>query len=108
VSAETSVEAGVFGTLKAKLSGGLRGGSTVREELVVTAPTDQGLLKVMAEAGVILAIDEMHKASDGFRLQLAEMLKAASNLGRGYPKVAIVGTTADASELVRQDAVSIG
>lgn len=104
VSAETSVEAGVFGTLKAKLSGGLRGGSTVREELVVTAPTDQGLLKVMAEAGVILAIDEMHKASDGFRLQLAEMLKAASNLGRGYPKVAIVGTTADASELVRQDA----
>jgi hypothetical protein len=100
---EASAEAGVFGTLKAKLRGDITESRTTRRELVVRAPTDQGLLDVMADARVILAMDEMHKASDGFRLQLAEMLKATANLGRGYPKVVVLGTTADASDLVRQD-----
>ena len=45
----------------------------------------------------------MHKASDGFRLQLAEVVKSVSNLGRGYPKIVVLGTTADASQLVERD-----
>jgi hypothetical protein len=57
----------------------------------------------MAEHQVILAIDEMHKASDGFHLQLAELVKGASNLGQRFPRIAIVGTTLDASKLVERD-----
>jgi hypothetical protein len=102
-SVEGSVEAGVFATLKARLTGRLEESETTRSELVVTAPTDHGLLNVMADTEVTIAIDEMHKASDGFRPQLAEMIKAASNLGRRYPRMVVLGTTADASELVKQD-----
>jgi hypothetical protein len=35
-------------------------------ELVIKSPTVHGLLKVMAESRVVVAIDEMHNASDGF------------------------------------------
>lgn len=100
---EGSVEAGVFATLKAKVRGEYKKTDTRREELYVTSPTDQGFLNVLADTQVTVAIDEMHKAPDGFRLQLAELIKAASNLGRGYPRIVVLGTTADASELVRQD-----
>jgi GTPase SAR1 family protein len=102
-SAEAEVGGGIFGTITARFKGRVDKSDKRTEQLVVTTPTDQGLLNVMADARVILAIDEMHKASEGFRLQLAEMIKAASNLGRGYPKVVVLGTTADASDLVRQD-----
>jgi GTPase SAR1 family protein len=97
------VGGGVFATLTAKLTGKLSQSDSRTEELVVTTPTDQGLLRLMNEARVILAIDEMHKASDGFRLQLAEMLKAVSTLNLDYPSVVVLGTTADATDLVRED-----
>lgn len=102
-SVEGEVSAGVFATLTAKFRGRLDESDIRTEQLVVTTPTDQGLLSVMAQSRVVLAIDEMHKASEGFRLQLAELIKAASNLGQAYPKIVVLGTTADASELVRQD-----
>ncbi|MDQ2743004.1 MAG: ATP-binding protein [Chloroflexota bacterium] len=100
---EGSVEAGVFAALKAKLSGELTESESRREELLVTSPTDQGFLKVLADAEITIAIDEMHKSSDGFRLQLADLIKAASNQGLPYPRIVVLGTTADAEELVRQD-----
>ncbi len=100
---EGSAEVGVFATLKAKVRGETTESDTLLEELLVTSPTDQGFLNVLAAAQITLAIDEMHKASEGFRLQLAELIKAASNLGRGYPRIIVLGTTVDASELVRQD-----
>jgi AAA domain len=104
---ESSVEgetgASLFATLTARVRGRIGESNTRTEQLVVTTPTDHGLLKLMADAKLILAIDEMHKASEGFRLQLAEMIKATSNLGRDYPRIVVLGTTADASDLVRQD-----
>jgi hypothetical protein len=57
----------------------------------------------MADSQVVLAIDEMHKASDSFRRHLAEFIKAASNLGRGHPQVVVLGTTTDAAKLVERD-----
>jgi hypothetical protein len=100
---EGEISGGIFATLSARIRGQVSESDTTTEQFVVTTPTDQGLLTVMADARVVLAIDEMHKATDGFRLQLAEMIKAASNLGRDYPKVIVLGTTASASSLVRQD-----
>jgi hypothetical protein len=97
------VSGGIFATLTAKITGKVSESDKTVEQLVVTAPTDQGFLRVMADAGLILAIDEMHKANDGFRLQLAEMIKATNNLGREYPKIVVLGTAADASDIVRQD-----
>lgn len=100
---EGEVGGGLFGTITAKVRGGLKESDTRTEQLVVTTPTDQGLLKLMANAKIVLAIDEMHKASEGFRLQLAEMIKAVGNLGLKYPRIVILGTTADAGDLVAQD-----
>jgi RecA/RadA recombinase len=102
--AEVSVEGGgSFIPLKARFRGSTDRETVKRTELLVTTPTDQGLLNVMADGRLTLVIDEMHKASDGFRLQLAELIKSASNLGRGYPRVVVLGTTSDASELVERD-----
>src|SRR5207249_356795 len=89
--------------LTARIMGRVEQSTEAQSELMVTTPTDQGLLNVMADSQLVLAIDEMHKASDGFRIQLAEMIKAVSNLGRQYPRIVILGTTADATELVRRD-----
>lgn len=100
---EGEISGGIFATLTARLRGQVSESDTTTEQFVVTTPTDQGLLTVMADARLVLAIDEMHKATDGFRLQLAEMIKAASNLGRDFPRVIVLGTTASASSLVRQD-----
>jgi hypothetical protein len=102
-STEGGAEVGLFSALRARLNLRADQGETRRRELVVTTPTDQGLLEVMAEDQIILAVDEMHKADDSFRAQLAEMIKAASNLGLAYPKILVLGTTLDASRLVAHD-----
>lgn len=100
---EGEIGGGLFGTITAKVRGGLKESDTRTEQLVVTTPTDQGILKLLADARIVLAIDEMHKASEGFRLQLAGMINAVSNLGLAYPKSVILGRTAEASDLVAQD-----
>jgi type II secretory pathway predicted ATPase ExeA len=102
-SAEAGIEIGLFATLKARLGGGGEREKTIRSELIVTTPTDQGFLEIMADHRMVFAIDEMHTASDGFRLQLAELIKATSNMGRGFPKIVILGTSLDASRLVARD-----
>jgi len=100
---EGSVEAGVFGTLKAKIRGQTDERTQTTSELVVTEPTDHGLIRILSEGQIIIAIDEMHKASDAFRRQLAELIKAVSTYGAGYPQIVVLGTTDDARNLVEQD-----
>ncbi len=100
---EDAIEAGLFSVLRASSKSGAESAETTRHEFVVTTPTDQGLLRAMADDRVILAVDEMHKADDAFRAQLAEFIKAVSNLGEGFPKVIVLGTTLDASRLVAHD-----
>ncbi|WP_197289153.1 AAA family ATPase [Nocardia sp. NRRL S-836] len=104
VSATGESDVSFFGMLKAKIK--LKGESTGSErlELVVSSPTDQGFLHIAADAKVTIVIDEMHKSSPSFRQQLAEMIKAANNLGEGYARFVLIGTTLDASKLVDHDA----
>lgn len=102
-SVEGSADVRFIGAIRAKLGGAVLSSKTTTSELVVKSPTEHGLLQVMAESEVVLAIDEMHKASDGFRLQLAEFIKAVSNRGLGYPQIIVLGTTTDAARLVERD-----
>jgi hypothetical protein len=102
-SAEGGLDIGAFLPLRARFGGRRERSEARRTELVVTTPTDHGLLEIMADEQMIVAVDEMHKASDDFRQQLAEMIKASSNLGRGFPKIVVLGTTVDASKLVERD-----
>jgi hypothetical protein len=102
-AAEVSTGTGQFVPLKARLTGKLERTSTTNRELVVRTPTDQGLLEVMAHHRLIIGVDEMHKADGRFREQLAEMIKAVNTQGLQYPKVVVLGTAAEASELVALD-----
>jgi len=102
-SVEGSTEIGWSGILKARLAGRLDESRTVKKELSVKSPTDQGFLNVLADHRVVLVIDEMHTASEGFRLQLARMIKASANLNRRFPQIVVLGTTADAAALVAVD-----
>lgn len=94
---------GGFVPFVARFRGAQERGETSRRDLVVTTPTDQGMLELMADEQLILVIDEMHKASDGFRVQLADFIKSTSILGRGYPRLVVLGTTSDATKLVERD-----
>ncbi len=76
---EGSTEAGFFGAVRARLAPSVQSAKTSVAELVVKSPTEHRLLQAMAEARVILAVDEMHRASGAFRSQLAEFIKASSN-----------------------------
>jgi hypothetical protein len=100
---EAGVDVGVFTPLRARFTGRRERQETIRTELLVRSPTDQGFLEIMADREMVLVIDEMHKASDGFRLQLAELIKATINLGRGFPIIVVLGTALDASRLVAHD-----
>src|SRR5688500_761158 len=44
-----------------------------------------------------------YKASEVFKAQIVEMIKAVNNQGLGYPKVVLLGTTANALEMVALD-----
>lgn len=99
----SEVEGGIWGAFKAKLGGQVSSGSVSRTELLVRSPTDQGFLRALADAEIVIAFDEMHKASDGFRMQLAELIKASANLGMAYPRFVVLGTTGDAGDLVQRD-----
>lgn len=102
-SVEGSAETSQFLPLKARLTGRLEQKTTARRELVVRTPTDQGLLELMADARLIVAVDEMHKADLAFRENLAEMIKAVNTQGLAYPKIVVLGTAAEASQLVELD-----
>ena len=103
LAVEGTAEVGLFGMVRGRLSPTAQSSKTTITELAIKSPTDQGLLQVMAESRVVLAIDEMHKATHGFQIQLAEFIKAASNLGRQYPQIVVLGTTTDAAKLVERD-----
>jgi hypothetical protein len=102
-SGQAALEAGFFGALKATFRGTREISQTASNEFVVKSPTEQRLLEVMADARIVLAIDEMHKASDSFRTQVAEVIKAASNLGQNFPQIVVLGTATDAGKLVEHD-----
>lgn len=77
--------------------------SGVTRELVVTTPTDLSILDILADAEVTLVIDEMHRATDKLRGDLATLVKAVRTADRDYPRIVLVGTSFDAERLSEAD-----
>lgn len=70
---------------------------------LTTSPTDVGLIDILRERRVLLVIDEMHRASEELRQDLSDFIRASHGQNVSWPKVVLIGTSSDASELVRID-----
>lgn len=77
-------------------------GKDTTTRLVVSSPTDQAVLRIIDEARLIIAIDEMHAASEIFRAELASFIKV-SRIGARNSTLVLIGTSADPQKLVSSD-----
>lgn len=73
------------------------------QELLVSSPTEVGVLEIMNQRPRILVIDELHKASSKFKEALADFMKSIVNRRLDNLRLAIVGTVHQPSELVKYD-----
>lgn len=108
VGAEVSSElSGGLSWIKAKMGGKVSAsteeGEALTKELIVTSPSDGTVIGLAERKGLALVIDELHKASDSFRNELTTFLKAYSNRSCKSFKIVLLGTTSDATALVRAD-----
>jgi len=78
-------------------------GQTREEEVIVTSPTSSRVLEVCEANGLVLLIDELHKASDSFSEELANFLKAYGNANCRAFKIILLGTASEATRLVTID-----
>lgn len=75
----------------------------VEESVVVTSPTDSKLLDLCEDAGLVLVLDELHRASQAFSQELADFIKAFGNANCRRFKLVLLGTSSEASKLVQID-----
>lgn len=75
----------------------------LEEEFAVTSPTDSRVIEVCEAAGVVLLIDELHRATPELTDQLARFLKAYGNANCARFRIVLLGTSSDATRLVRFD-----
>jgi hypothetical protein len=79
------------------------GGTVVEEQFTVTSPTDSKLIEICEKAGVVLLLDELHRATPEFSADLAKFIKSYGNANCHAFKLVLLGTAADASKLVSSD-----
>ncbi|WP_166804938.1 ATP-binding protein [Cryobacterium sp. Sr8] len=89
-----------FGFVKAEAGGTLT--DERRRRLVISSPTDTAVISVLSEAKLVLVIDEMHRATDSFRTELVNFIKATRAGAEGFNLV-LIGTSLDAKLLVASD-----
>lgn len=75
--------------------------TTVRQ-FVVTSPTDSRLNELIRSHNLTVVLDEMHRATDEFRSQLGDWIKA-TRTGGGDFSLVLIGTSMDAERLVTPD-----
>ncbi|WP_435020182.1 AAA family ATPase [Tundrisphaera sp. TA3] len=73
------------------------------EQLVVTSPTDSKIIEICETEGLILIIDEVHRSTSNFLDELAKFLKAYGNANCRRFRIVLLGTSSDATRLVRRD-----
>lgn len=80
-------------------------GSTeqTEEQFSVTSPTDSKLIEICEAAGVVLLIDELHRATAEFTVDLSKFIKSYGNANCHNFKIVLLGTSSDASRLVSSD-----
>lgn len=75
----------------------------IEEEFVVTSPTDSRIVEICERAGVILLLDELHRANSEFNSDLSKFLKIFGNASCRRFRIVLLGTSSDASRLVSSD-----
>lgn len=100
ISSSGEMEGSFLGTLKAKMASGEQSGSEATMELLIRTPTDAGVLRVMRDASLIILIDELHQANDGFRRDLAYLIKSLSDSNFDFPVLIVAGTSTQPALLV--------
>lgn len=101
---EASAKTGIFNALIAsKKTKSTTTGTVEEAELIVTSPTDSKLIEICETAGVVLLIDELHRASSEFASDLAKFIKSYGNASCQNFKIVLLGTSSDASRLVSSD-----
>lgn len=106
-AASTEVAGDFFQVLKAKLTGSLsanhENGKTETIELLVSSPTESKIIDICEQNGILLVIDELHRATQALTNDLSAFLKAYANKGCKKFKIALLGTENEASRLVISD-----
>jgi Holliday junction resolvasome RuvABC ATP-dependent DNA helicase subunit len=75
----------------------------IEEQLVVTSPTDSRMLELCEQFQLVLLIDELHRATPEFNSDLSKFLKSFGNANCRHFRIALLGTSSDASRLVTSD-----
>lgn len=73
------------------------------EQLVVTTPTDSRIVEICENAGVVLLLDELHRATAAFNSDLSKFIKIFGNASCRRFRIVLLGTSSDASRLVSSD-----
>lgn len=101
---EASGNAGWFSAkLFSKKSKATNSASSVEKELVVASPTDSKVMEICESNGLVLILDELHRATDTFVDSLAKFIKAYGNSNCENFKIILLGTSSDPSKLVQKD-----
>lgn len=105
VSESTSAtHAGKFGAkLVANLNYEGTQTKTQTKSFVVQTPTDDKVAAILRDEKIVLVIDELHRADDDFRAELADLIKTTKGQTSNYPKIVLIGTTLESSSLVKND-----
>lgn len=75
----------------------------IEEQFVVTSPTDSRVVEICERAGVVLLLDELHRANAAFNSDLSKFLKIFGNASCRNFRIVLLGTSSDASRLVSSD-----
>lgn len=103
-SAESGIESGFAKAVVAsRRVTGNEAVESVEESLVVTSPTDSRVIEVCDELGIVLLIDELHRASSRFSSDLSKFIKTVGNSNCKKFRVVLLGTSSDSSRLVGTD-----
>lgn len=73
------------------------------EQFAVTSPTDSRIVEICDQAGVVLLLDELHRANASFNSDLSKFLKIFGNASCRRFRIVLLGTSSDASRLVSSD-----
>ncbi|PZF62957.1 hypothetical protein DEI81_08340 [Curtobacterium sp. MCBD17_013] len=103
VTTSSSVDSGLSFE-RSKLTANLtakRGREAVRK-LVVSAPTDEAMLRIINENRLTIIIDELHQSTKSFRDELVPFIKA-SRISAKKSTLVLIGTSAEPFSLVSSD-----
>lgn len=73
------------------------------EAFVVQSPTDNRMIELLTKGELTIVVDELHRATDEFREGLADLIKATHGQDQIWPQLILIGTSSDATTLVRID-----